>query len=166
MTERHLLREHERGEEDRPPRGDEDGRLRHGDEPLDVHHRDDEAFLREARALVDRADRVEDGVLARHLALLPLVIVQRRLRVQRAVLLAKVREGRALVGSLLLVLQDAIMKHDRDTEDDLVGVRPRDGRVDVVRGGRVRPSLLWVLVRWQCELRLQCRVAISTSSAA
>mgnify|MGYP004193639021 CR=1 FL=1 len=62
-----LLCEDEGGEQDGPPRGAEDGHARDGDETLDVHERDDEALGGEARARVDRVQRVEDRLLGGHL---------------------------------------------------------------------------------------------------
>ena len=62
-----LLCEDESGEQDRPPRRAQDGYARDGDEPLDVHERDDQALGGEARARVDRVQRMEDGLLCGHL---------------------------------------------------------------------------------------------------
>mmetsp|Transcript_23064 Transcript_23064/g.55567 ORF Transcript_23064/g.55567 Transcript_23064/m.55567 type:complete len:374 (-) Transcript_23064:199-1320(-) len=150
----HLLREDERGQEDRTPRGDEDGHLRLLDQPLDVDERDDEALGGEARAVVDRADGAVDRLLCGHLpshplhrsavaAVLPLARAARRgLGVQRVVVLTEERVARASLVVELLPLHHAVVDDDGDAEDDLVDVGLGDGRGDEDGGGRVEALLL------------------------
>mmetsp|Transcript_7748 Transcript_7748/g.18177 ORF Transcript_7748/g.18177 Transcript_7748/m.18177 type:complete len:353 (-) Transcript_7748:176-1234(-) len=148
----HLLCEDECGEQDGPPRRAEDGDARDGDEALDVDERDDEALRGEARARVDRVQRVEDRLLGGHLALGPLgrvpVALHRlvggplaRVEVERVVLLGEEGEEVGRARAHLLALHDAVVDDDGDAEDDLVDVGPGDRRVDEDRGGRVEPLL-------------------------